>query len=114
MLQFFLGMHLQLGGDVHIGSALQHLGIIHIRDDRLVFPGQIFIEQGDELFTGDGGFFFGHCRGINLSSFLAQFAVLSVRAAKSVFGWVQDVGKRLQPETYQRKGTRALLASERY
>ncbi len=57
VLQFFVGMHLQLRRDVHVGSALQHLGIVHISNNGLVFPGQIFIEQGDQFFAGDFGCF---------------------------------------------------------
>jgi hypothetical protein len=31
-------------------------GIVHISNNRLVFPGQIFIEQGDQFFAGDAGY----------------------------------------------------------
>ena len=54
MIELLLGVQLELAGDVHVLRTLEHLGIDDVGDDRLVFARQIFIEQVDELFAGDG------------------------------------------------------------
>ena len=45
MIELLLGVDFELGGDVHVFRALEHLGINDVRDDGLIFAGQIFVQQ---------------------------------------------------------------------
>ena len=45
MIELLFGMDLQLGGDVHVLRAGEHLRIDDVRDDRLIFAGEIFVQQ---------------------------------------------------------------------
>src|SRR6266542_198141 len=40
---------LELAGDAHVLSALEHLRVDDIRDDRLVFTGEVFVQSFDQL-----------------------------------------------------------------
>ena len=53
MGQLLAGMGLQFLGDVHVLGALEDLRIDDIGDDRLVFAGQILVEQPDQLLSRD-------------------------------------------------------------
>ena len=61
MIELLLGLDLKLRGDVHVFGALEHLGIDDVRDDRLIFAGQVFVQQLRETVAGDlVGFLFRH------------------------------------------------------
>src|SRR5215470_2720446 len=51
MIQLLLGMKFELGSDVRILGAAEHLGIDYIRDDGLIFAGEIFIQQLRQAIT---------------------------------------------------------------
>ena len=53
MSEFFLGVHLELAGDIHVLAPFEHLGIDDVGDDRLVLASEILIEQTDELFAAE-------------------------------------------------------------
>src|SRR5262245_23750035 len=53
VFELLLGMLLELVGNVHVFRALQHLGINHIGDDRLVLARQILVEKLRQLFSGN-------------------------------------------------------------
>ncbi len=57
MIEFLLGMDFELGGDVHILGAAQHLGINDIGDNGLIFAGKVFVQQFRESVAGN--FVFG-------------------------------------------------------
>src|SRR5215468_1606127 len=84
MIELLLGMSFELSSDVHVFGALEHLRIDDVRDDSLIFTGQIFVQQLRELVAGDFiGFLFRH-----LSPPLDSKHELQVRAlyAHSTFG----------------------------
>src|ERR1017187_4890021 len=65
MIEFLLGVDFQLGGDVHVLRASEHLRIDHVANDGLIFAGQIFVEQFRQTVARDvdlvrGGFRFRH------------------------------------------------------
>ena len=43
MIELLLGVDFELGGNIHIFGATQHLGIDDIRDDGLIFAREIFV-----------------------------------------------------------------------
>ena len=55
MRELFRGMNCQFVRNVHISRTLQHLRIVHICDDRLIFAGQIFVQVFDQLVAGERG-----------------------------------------------------------
>ncbi len=57
--KFFGGVGFELAGDVHKLSALHGLAVGDVGDDGLVFAGEIFVEEFDEIFAGNGGVFGG-------------------------------------------------------
>ena len=61
MIELLLGVKLELGGDVHVFGALEHLGIDDVGDDGLIFAGQVFVQQLRKTVAGDFvGFLFRH------------------------------------------------------
>ena len=44
MIELLLGVDFELSGDVHVFGALEHLGIDDVRDDGLIFTGQVFVQ----------------------------------------------------------------------
>ena len=52
--QLFGGVDGELIGDVHILRAFEDLGVVDVGDDGLIFARQVFVEELDELFPGDG------------------------------------------------------------
>ena len=52
--ELFLGVDFELAGDVHVGRALETLGVVDVGDDGLEFALEIFVEEIDELFFGEG------------------------------------------------------------
>ena len=44
MIELLFGMVFELRGDVHVFCALEHLGINNVRDDGLIFAGQVFVQ----------------------------------------------------------------------
>lgn len=49
MVKLFPGMNLQFSGDVHVCGPFEHLRVVDIGNDRLIFASQIFIQSGDKL-----------------------------------------------------------------
>ena len=45
MIEFLLGVDFELSGDVHVFGALEDLGIDDVRNDGLIFTGQVFVQQ---------------------------------------------------------------------
>jgi hypothetical protein len=45
MIEFLLGVDFELGGDVHVLGAAEHLGIDHVGNDGLIFAGKVFVQQ---------------------------------------------------------------------
>ena len=43
MIEFLLGVDLELRGDVHVLGAGEHLGIDYVADDRLIFASKVFV-----------------------------------------------------------------------
>src|SRR5579862_919531 len=43
MIEFLLGVDLELGSDVHVLGAGEHLGIDYVADDRLIFASKVFV-----------------------------------------------------------------------
>jgi hypothetical protein len=61
MIELLLGVDFELSGDVHVFSALEHLRIDDVGDDRLIFAGQVFVQKLRETIAGDFvGFLFRH------------------------------------------------------
>ena len=61
MIELLLGVDFELSGDVHVFGALEHLGIDDLRNDGLIFTGQVFVQQLRETVPGDFvGFLFRH------------------------------------------------------
>src|ERR1019366_2963850 len=65
MIEFLLGVDFQLRGDVHVLRASEHLRIDHVANDRLIFAGEVFVEQfrqavARDVDFGRGGFRFRH------------------------------------------------------
>ena len=56
--ELFLGVDFEFAGDVHVGRAFEALGVVDVGDDGLEFALEIFVEEIDELFFGEGGVFF--------------------------------------------------------
>ena len=52
--QLFGGVDGELVGDVHILRAFEDLGVVDVGNDGLIFASEVFIEELDELFPGDG------------------------------------------------------------
>ena len=52
VLQLFTGVDLQLFGDGHVLRAFDGLRVDDVGDDRLVFAGEVFVQQLDEFFAG--------------------------------------------------------------
>jgi hypothetical protein len=46
-------VHRKLVGDVHVCSGLEHLRIIHLRYDRLIFARQILVERFNQLLASE-------------------------------------------------------------
>jgi len=67
--ELLLGVDLEFAGDVHVGRALEDLGIIDVGDNGLEFALEIFVEEIDEFFFGDLGVFLlsWHERALSLS-----------------------------------------------
>ena len=59
MIELLLGVDFELGGDVHIFSTAQHLGIDYVGDDGLIFAGKIFVHQLREPVARNFAFDFG-------------------------------------------------------
>ena len=53
--ELFGGVDGELVGDVHVRRAFEDLRVVDVGDDGLVFAGEIFVEEVDEFFAGDGG-----------------------------------------------------------
>ena len=49
MRQFFAGVQLQFGGDLHPLGASECVAINNVGDDGLIFPGQILVESNYKL-----------------------------------------------------------------
>ena len=65
VVELLPGVDLKLGSDIHVRSALEHLGVDGVGDDGLVFAGEVFVQQFREALAGDidfvrGGFGIGH------------------------------------------------------
>jgi len=60
--ELFLGVDFEFAGDVHVGRALEDLGVVDVGDDGLEFALEVFVEEIDELFLGEGGVFRRHDR----------------------------------------------------
>jgi hypothetical protein len=52
--ELFGGVDGELGGDVHVGRALEDLGVVDVGDDSLEFALEIFVEEINEFLAGDG------------------------------------------------------------
>ena len=52
--ELFLGVDLELAGDVHVSRAFEHLGVVDVGDDGLKLALQVFVEEIDDLLAGDG------------------------------------------------------------
>ena len=68
VVELLLGVDFELAGDVHVGGALEDLGVVDVGDDGLEFALEVFVEQVDELGFGDGGGLLG-------SGFASGFAM---------------------------------------
>ena len=44
MIEFLFGVDFELGGDVHVLGAAEHLGIDDVGDDGLIFAGKVFVQ----------------------------------------------------------------------
>ena len=53
MIELLLGVDFELGGDVHVFGATEHLGVDHVGDDRLIFAGKVFVQQLCEAVAGN-------------------------------------------------------------
>jgi len=53
MIELLLGVDFELSGDVHVLGAAEYLRIDHLRDDGLIFAGQVFVQQLREAVAGD-------------------------------------------------------------
>src|SRR5262249_21934959 len=51
MIQLLLGVNFKLGSDVRVLGAAEHLRIDYIRDDGLIFAGEIFVQKLREAIT---------------------------------------------------------------
>ena len=51
--ELFGGVDGELGGDVHVGRALEDLRVVDVGDDGLELALEVFVEEVDELFAGD-------------------------------------------------------------
>ena len=60
MIELLLGVEFELGGDIHVLGAAEHLGIDYVGDDGLIFAGKVFVQQlrkavaGNLVFVCDG------------------------------------------------------------
>ncbi len=53
MIELLFGVYFELGGDVHVLGAGEHLGIDHVGDDGLIFAGKVFVQQLREAVAGN-------------------------------------------------------------
>ncbi len=53
MIELLVGVYFELGGDVHVLGAGEHLGIDHVGDDGLIFAGKVFVQQLREAVAGN-------------------------------------------------------------
>jgi hypothetical protein len=65
MIELLLGVDFELGGDIHVFGAGEHLRIDYVGDDGLIFAGKVFIQQLREAVAGNfvfvrGGFELSH------------------------------------------------------
>src|SRR5450830_533094 len=65
MIKLLLGVDFELGGDVHVLGAAEHLGIDYVGDDGLIFAGKVFVQQFRKAVAGNlvfvcGGFWLCH------------------------------------------------------
>jgi hypothetical protein len=51
MLQLLPGVNFELGGDVRVLGAAEHLGINYVRNDGLIFAGEIFVQKHRQAIT---------------------------------------------------------------
>ena len=51
--EFFRGVHFKFLRDIHVGSALQHLAVDDVGNDRLVFAGEVFVQEFNQPFASD-------------------------------------------------------------
>ena len=56
MIELLLGVDFELGGDIHVLGAAEHLGIDYVGDDGLIFAGKVFVQQLREAVAGDFAF----------------------------------------------------------
>jgi hypothetical protein len=59
MIELLFGVYFELGGDVHVLGAGEHLGIDHVGDDGLIFAGKVFVQQLREAVAGNFVFICG-------------------------------------------------------
>ncbi len=53
--ELFGGVDGELVGDVHVLRAFEDLRVVDVGDDGLVLAGEVFVEEVDEFFAGEGG-----------------------------------------------------------
>jgi hypothetical protein len=53
MIELLLGVDFELGGNVHVLGAAEHLGIDDVGDDGLILAGQVFVQQLREPVAGN-------------------------------------------------------------
>ena len=66
VVELLPGVDFELAGDVHVGGALEDLGVVDVGDDGLELALEVLVEEVDELGFGDGGglwFWLGFCHG---------------------------------------------------
>ena len=59
MIELLLGVDFELGSDIHVLGAAEHLGGDYVGDDGLIFAGKVFVEQLREAVAGNFVFICG-------------------------------------------------------
>ena len=77
MIELLLGVDFELGGDIHVLGAAEHLGIDYVGDDGLIFAGKVFVQQLREAVAGNFVFI---CGGLGLSHLIAPLTSILHRA----------------------------------